>query len=63
MHTFPPGAAGVRFWRGLVQHRRLGQLDADGFLSIVGRKKEVINFSGMKIFPQMWKLCSTSTRL
>lgn len=29
----------------------LGRLDDDGFLFIHGRKKEVINFAGMKIFP------------
>lgn len=29
----------------------LGRIDADGFLTIVGRSKDVINFVGMKIFP------------
>ena len=29
----------------------IGRLDKDGFLFILGRNKEVINFSGMKIFP------------
>jgi long-chain acyl-CoA synthetase len=30
----------------------LGRIDSDGDLFIVGRKNEVINFAGMKIFPQ-----------
>jgi long-chain acyl-CoA synthetase len=30
----------------------LGNIDADGFLTIVGREKDVINFVGMKIFAQ-----------
>jgi len=30
----------------------LGRIDEDGFLFIVGRKKDVINFVGMKIFSQ-----------
>ncbi len=30
----------------------LGRIDSDGYLFIVGRKNEVINFAGMKIFPQ-----------
>jgi long-chain acyl-CoA synthetase len=29
----------------------LGRIDKDGFLTIVGREKDVINFVGMKIFP------------
>ena len=28
----------------------LGKIDADGFLFIVGRDKDVINFVGMKVF-------------
>ncbi|MBB3771677.1 long-chain acyl-CoA synthetase [Angulomicrobium tetraedrale] len=30
----------------------LGEFDADGFLSIVGRAKEMISVAGMKLFPQ-----------
>jgi long-chain acyl-CoA synthetase len=30
----------------------LGKLDADGYLTIAGRDNAVINFAGMKIFPQ-----------
>ena len=30
----------------------LGSLDTDGFLFLAGREKNVINFAGMKIFPQ-----------
>jgi long-chain acyl-CoA synthetase len=30
----------------------LGKIDTDGFLTIVGREKDVINFVGMKIFAQ-----------
>lgn len=30
----------------------LGRIDADGNLFIVGREKAVVNFAGMKIFPQ-----------
>jgi long-chain acyl-CoA synthetase len=29
----------------------LGKIDRDGFLTIVGRDKDVINFAGMKVFP------------
>ena len=29
----------------------LGRIDKDGYLTIVGREKDVINFVGMKVFP------------
>ena len=29
----------------------LGRIDEDGYLTIVGRDKDVINFAGMKVFP------------
>lgn len=29
----------------------LGKIDEDGFLTIVGREKDIINFVGMKVFP------------
>lgn len=30
----------------------LGRVDSDGFLHLVGRRKNVINFAGMKVFPE-----------
>lgn len=30
----------------------LGRADADGFLHLAGRRKNVINFAGMKVFPE-----------
>lgn len=30
----------------------LGRADADGFLHLAGRRKSVINFAGMKVFPE-----------
>lgn len=37
---------------GLFKTGDLGKIDSDGFLFIVGRGKDVINFVGMKIFSQ-----------
>jgi long-chain acyl-CoA synthetase len=37
--------------RGWFDTGDIGRIDHDGFLFILGREKNVINFSGMKIFP------------
>jgi long-chain acyl-CoA synthetase len=42
----------LRATQGWFDTGDLGELDADGGLTLVGRIKAVINFAGMKIFPQ-----------
>ena len=42
----------LRQTNGWFRTGDLGQLDKDGFLTIVGRSKEMISVGGMKFFPQ-----------
>jgi len=42
----------ILFEDGWFNTGDLGYIDGDGYLFLEGRKKNIINFSGMKIFPQ-----------
>ena len=39
------------FWNGWLQTGDLGRVDEDGYLYVVGRKKEVIKRGGHSVFP------------
>jgi len=47
-----PEANREAFHEGWFRTGDVGRLDADGFLFLAGRKKELINRGGMKVFPQ-----------
>ena len=40
----------------------IAKMDADGYFSIVDRKKDLIIASGYNIVPARWKRCSSCTR-
>ena len=39
------------FYNGWFKTGDIGRLDKEGFLFLVGREKNIINFAGMKVFP------------
>jgi oxalate---CoA ligase len=50
--SYESGAATERFHDGWLDTGDLGAVDRDGYLTLAGRRGDVINRSGEKIFPQ-----------